>query len=135
MKETPDTSRPSERPIGRIVEDILGHLGEIIRSELRLVQTELRQDLREVRSAGIYVAIAGVLGVFCLGFLLLGAVYALSLMLPAWLAAVSVGLFAGVIGLAVAALGWNRLKKAKLKPERTIQSMEDNVRWFKKRVK
>lgn len=137
MKETSidETSKLNERPISRIVEDILSHLAEIIRSELRLVQTELRQDLREVSSVGVYVAIAGVSGLFGLGFLLLGAVYALSLVLPAWLAAVSVGFFLSVVGMAFVAVGWSKVKKMTLKPERTIQSMEDNVRWFKKRVK
>jgi len=135
MNETPDTSSLNERPLGRIVEDILSHLGEIIRSEFRLAQAELRQDLREISSVGIYLAIAGALGLYGVGFLLLGSVYALSFVLPAWLAAVSVGFFLSVCGMVLLALGWRKLKKANLKPKKTIQSMEDNVRWFKKRAR
>jgi len=128
MNETP------ERPMSRIIEDILSHLAEIIRSELRLVQTELRQDLREASSVGIYVAIAGVLGLYALGFLLLGGVYALSFVFPMWLAAASVGFGLGVIALVLVGIGWSKMKQLNLKPERTIQTMEENITWFKRRA-
>src|SRR5262245_53237956 len=104
MNETP------ERPMSRIIEDILSHLAEIIRSELRLVQTELRQDLREVSSAGVFLAIGGVLSLYALGFLLLGGVYALSYVFPMWLAAVSVGFAVLVISLVLAGIGWSKIK-------------------------
>jgi hypothetical protein len=128
MNETP------ERPMSRIIEDILSHLAEIIRAELRLVQTELRQDLREVSSIGVYAAIAGVLGLYAFGFIMLGVVYALSFVLPMWLAAASVGFGLGVIALILAGVGWNRMKRVNLKPERTIRTMEENIAWFKRRA-
>ena len=44
-----DDVRSTGRPISRIIEDILRHVGEIIRSEVRLAKTEIRQDLAEVK--------------------------------------------------------------------------------------
>jgi hypothetical protein len=120
--------------MSQIIEDIVSHLAEILRSELRLVQTELRQDLREVSSAAVYVAIAGVLGLYALGFLLLGGVYALSFVLPMWLAAASVGFGIGVIALVLVGVGWSKMKQINLKPERTIKTMEENIAWFKRRA-
>jgi hypothetical protein len=131
---TEETYRPSGRPISQIVEDMLSHLAEIVRAELRLVQTESRQDLRRAGNAGVYLAIAGVCGMLGVGFLLLGAVYGLALVMPLWLAAVSVGLGVSITGLALLGIGLQRMKDVNLTPERTIQTLEDNFAWIKKRA-
>ena len=125
-------SNPGGRPISRIIEDILRHAGEIIRSEFRLVKTEIRQDFRDVKKATTFLAVAGVLGLFALGFFLLAAVYALSTIMPPWLAAISVGGILAIIGAVLLSKGLNMMKVASMKPDRTIQSLEDNVKWFKK---
>jgi ABC-type protease/lipase transport system fused ATPase/permease subunit len=124
----------SARPISRIIEDILRHVGEIIRSEMRLAQTEIRQDLRDVKHAGTFLVAAGVAGMFALGFLLLAAVYGLSTIMPPWLAAITVGGVLGIVGFVLLQKGLHLLKATNMTPERTIQSLEDNLKWFKKRV-
>jgi hypothetical protein len=134
VRSEPAEAMASERPISRIIEDILRHVGEIIRSEIRLVQTEIRQDFRDVKKAGSYLLAAGVAGMFALGFLLLAAVYGLSLVMPPWLAAIVVGAVLGIVGMALLSKGRSMLKAASMTPDRTIQSLEDNLRWFKKRV-
>lgn len=125
---------PSERPISHIIDDILRHVGEIIRSEIRLAQTEMKQDFLEVKHAGTYLMAAGVAGMFALGFLLLAAVYGLSMVMPPWLAAISVGVVLGITGVALLTKGLHLMKATSMTPDRTIQSLEDNVKWFKKRV-
>jgi len=127
-------SNPNGRPISRIVEDILHHIGEIIRSEMRLVQIEIRQDFQDVKKAGTFLVAASVAGMFALGFLLLAAVYGLSTIMPPWLAAITVGALLGIAGMALMTKGLHLLKATSLKPDRTIQSMEDNLKWFKKHV-
>jgi len=124
----------NKRPVTRILEDILRHLGEIIRSEIRLVQTEIRQDFRDVKHAGTYLVAAGVAGMFALGFLLLAAVYGLSTIMPPWLAAITVGGVLGIVGVALMSRGLHMLKATNMTPDRTIQSLEDNLKWFKKHV-
>jgi len=125
---------PSERPISRIFEDILRHVGEIIRSEIRLAQTEIKQDFSEIKHAGMYMVGAGIAGMFALGFLLLAAVYGLSTVMPPWLAAIAVGAVLGIVGMTLMTKGLHLMKATSMKPDRTIQSLEDNVKWFKKRV-
>jgi len=131
--DDPDT-RPNGRPISRIIEDILRHVGEIIRSEIRLAQTEIRQDFSDLKNAGVFLAAAGVAGMFALGFLLLSAVYALSTIMPPWAAAAAVGVVLGLAGTVLLFKGMHMLKATSMTPDRTIQSLEDNVKWFKKHV-
>jgi tetrahydromethanopterin S-methyltransferase subunit C len=133
---TPDgRSGLSTRPISSILQDMLKNLSEIIRSEIQLAQAELRQEARAMARAGVYLAAAGVLGFLALGFSLLSAVYALATMMPAWLAAILVGVVTGVVATVLLVMGQRRLKVTSLKPEKTIKTMEDNITWFKKQVK
>jgi hypothetical protein len=70
-----------------------------------------------------------------LGFLLLAAVYAMSLVMAGWLAALIVG---GVLTVAAGILvgaGSAKLKRANLIPERTIRTLEEDVRWAKQQIK
>jgi Kef-type K+ transport system membrane component KefB len=109
-------------------------VGEIIRSEVRLAKTEIRQDFAEVKHAGTFIVAAGVAGMFALGFLLLAAVYGLSTIMPPWLAAITVGVVLGLVGTGLLVKGLHMLKLTSMTPDRTIQSLEDNVKWFKKHV-
>lgn len=128
-------SKLAGRSISRIVQEMLNHLSEIIRAEFRLVQTELRQDATRMARAWIYLGAAAVMGFFTLGFFLLSAVYALSTIMPAWLAAILVGALTGIVATSLLVIGRNRLKVTSLKPEKTIQSLEDNITWLKTQAK
>ena len=71
-------------------------LAEIVRSEVRLVRVELRQDFAQVANASTFLAIAAVFALFGLGFILLGVMYALGTSIALWLSAVIVGVGAGL---------------------------------------
>lgn len=101
------------RPLGEVLKDIVGHVSEIVRSEMRLVTLELRQEVIELKAAAISIAIGNVLLLYAGLFLLLGVVYALSTVWPAWLAALVVGGGLALIGAVVLKAGIRRLKHPK----------------------
>jgi len=87
-------SRP--RSVAEVLGDVLRHLQEILRSEIRLVYVQARAELRTFGSAGALI-VAGVLGGFLsVFFLLFAVVAALSLVIKLWVAALLVA-----IGMAV----------------------------------
>jgi uncharacterized membrane protein YqjE len=106
---------PNGRPIGEVFKEIVGHLAEIVRSEMRLVALELRQELVELKGAAISIAVGNVLLIYGGLFLLLGVVYALSTFWPAWVAALAVGGTLAMIGAIVLNAGIRRLKHPKRK--------------------
>jgi uncharacterized membrane protein YqjE len=119
MKETgfanrrpmPVDSPTNGRPIGEVLRDIVGHIAEIVRAEMRLVTVELRQEAGEFKSAAISIAIGNVLLIYGGTFLLLGLVFALALVWPAWLAALAVGGAVALIGGIVVKAGIRKLKQ------------------------
>ena len=99
----------SERSVGAVIRDIGGNVTRIIRAELRFVVAELRVGLHAA-SAGVIFLLAGALGAtLAVGFLLLGAMFALSLIMPTWMAALLVALLVGAVALFLVLAGRARL--------------------------
>lgn len=128
------SGRSSERSISELFQEIVRSITEIIKSEFRLASTELKRDLSDRSKAATYLGIAGVLMLFTVALLLLGVVYALSTVWPAWLAAVVPGIVLGIAGGIFFIVGRQRMKQ-RLKMEMTAQTVEDNVRWLKNQMK
>ena len=134
MKDRSDVNTDG-RSIKQIVQDIVNHVSDIIRSEVRLAKAEVRQDLAHYAKAIAFIGIAGVLAFYALGFVLLGAVYGLQDVVPSWLAALLVGAAVGITAAILFLTGRKKLAQASLRPDKTIQSLEDNVTWFKRQTK
>jgi hypothetical protein len=136
FEESPDVSSGSgARPFSGIFQEIVTHLTEIIRSEIRLARAEIRQDVVQVSRAGVFLLTGALFGMYAFGFVLLAAVYALGNTMPAWASALIVGAGLGLIGALCLWLGRKKLKLASLRPDKTIQSLQENVTWLKKQTK
>src|SRR4029453_6960372 len=110
------TDPPSNgRPIAEVLRDIVHHIAEIVRSEMRFATLKLRQDVVELKTAAISIAIGNILLIYAGILLLLAMVYGLSTIWPTWAAAVAVGAGVGVVGAIVLAAGINRLKHPRKK--------------------
>ena len=112
-RRTSEDPPPNGRPLGEVLKDIFGHIAEIVRSEIRLATVELRQEIVELKAAAIAIAVGNILLIYAGIFLLLGLVYALSTIWPAWLAALVVGGGLALIGAVVLRAGIQRLKHPK----------------------
>jgi Flp pilus assembly protein protease CpaA len=62
-------------------------------------------------------------------------VYGLSLLMAPWLAALLVGGVLTIISLILVASGRSQLKQIDPVPEKTIQTVKENVQWAKEQIK
>jgi len=123
-----------ERPLSRLLEDILTNIQELIRSEFRLATTEAQEKLAVARKPLTTLAAGMIASLYGLGFLLLSAVYGLSIVLPPWLAALLVG--GGLLGAAAFLVSRSREKLRQVRPpEKTIQSVKENITWLKDQMR
>jgi uncharacterized membrane protein YqjE len=122
------------RSMTEILQDIIADIQEIVRSEFRLAKVEIQEEIAKVTRSGVPLIVGLILGLYGLGFLLLAAVHALSLIVDAWLAALIVGFGVGVISLILISVGRNRLKGVKV-PEKTIGTVKENVQWAKHQIR
>jgi uncharacterized membrane-anchored protein YhcB (DUF1043 family) len=59
----------------------------------------------------------------------------LATMVATWLAALIVGAVLGLIALVLITTASKRLKQVNAVPERTIETMKENVQWAKNQIK
>ncbi len=123
-----------ERSITDVLQDIIGNVQDIVRSEVRLAKSELLDELVKVKAAAPLLIVGAVTGVLATLFLMWAIVYALALVLPIWAAALVVTALLAVVGSATLMAGLKTLRRVN-PPERTIASMKENVQWAKQQVK
>jgi hypothetical protein len=134
LRDTRASSQSGNRTFSQVVQEMFNHLAEIVRSEIRLARVEVRQDLAQLTRASVFVVVGGIFALYALGFVLLGAVYALGTSMAPWLAAVLVGGAVGLLATILLLVGRTKLRQASLKPDKTISSVQENITWMKKQV-
>ena len=100
-----------QRSVPDVLEDIATNLAQLVQAEFRLAKTELKEGAQKA------------------------AVYAMSLVMAGWLAALIVG---GVLAVAAGILvgaGIAKLRRANLIPEKTIRTLEEDAQWAKQQIK
>jgi len=123
------------RSVPEVLQDIVGNIEEIIRSEFRLAKAEVKEEASQA-APPLKMMIAGAgIGFYALGFLIFTLVMGLATMVPTWLAALIVGAVLGLIALVLISTASKRLKQANKVPERTIEIMKENVQWAKNQTK
>lgn len=94
-----------KQSLGTIVSGITQDFSTLVRGEIELVKTEMRETAQTAARGGGLLAVAGVLAFLAFVFLLVTIAYVISLWLPVWagfgivtLVLIIVGAILGVIG-------------------------------------
>jgi Flp pilus assembly protein TadB len=124
-----------QRSFQDVLQDIIGNIQQIIRYEFRLAKTEIKEHTAKVARPVAGIAAGLALAFYAVGFLLLAAVYGLSLLLSAWAAALVVGVVVAVLSAVVVASSAKRLRSVNLTPEKTASTLEENAEWAKHQMK
>lgn len=124
----------ADRAFAEIIKDTLGNVQDIIRSEVQLAKIETKEEVRKAGAAGVMFGVAGAVSFFGFGFCFLCIVYALSLVLPAWAAALIVGVGLLITGGILLSIGRERWKKIKL-PEKTMFTVKEDIEWMRSQSK
>lgn len=121
-----------ERSLGDLFGDLARETSTLVRQEVELAKTEMTQKATRVgKDIGFLVAGGAVAYA---GFLALVAALAIGLGqlgLPWWLATLLVALLVGGIGGLLVMRGISALKQESLAPERTMQTLKEDVEWAK----
>ena len=124
---------PTEASPGQLASEVAKDLSTLVRQEIALAKAELQQEAKTAGQAAGALGGAGFAGYFMLVFLSLAAMWALDELMPIGWAALIVALAWAVIAAVLAVVGRSRLKKFNPKPERTIETVKEDVQWVKTR--
>ena len=124
-----------QRSVPEILENIASNLTQLIQAEFRLAKGELKEGAEKFAAPGATLGAGVVLAFYGLGFLLLAAEYALSLVIAGWLAALIVGGALTVAAGILISAGGTKLKRVNLTPGKTIRTLEEDMQWAKQQIK
>ena len=125
--------QPGGRPDGRSTAQLLRSIGNdaalLVRKEIELAKQELKEGVASKALGGAFLAVAGVFGLYALGFLATAVARVLGLFLPLWAGFLIVGgLFLLVAGVG-AMVGVRKLKEAPVAPVRARETIKEDVEW------
>jgi hypothetical protein len=101
-----------DRSMAVVRQDILRDVQDIVRSEVRLAKTELREEVTKARSASVLVGIG----------------------VPDWAAALIVAAGVAIVSGVTLGTGLKQFKTVHAAPK-TVASLKENVEWAKQQTK
>lgn len=125
-----DTRAPAEPSLGDLFRELTQETTTLVRQEVSLAKTELRESARTVARRTAMLMVGGMLAL--VGFLVLTAFLVIllgSLLLNYWLAALIVGAVYLLIGGGVAWSQAKQLGDEDLAPDQTIQTLKEDKQW------
>jgi hypothetical protein len=126
-------ARAAEASPGELASEVAKDMSTLVRQEVALAKAELQQDAKTAGTAVGAFGGAGFAGYFVLVFLSLAMMWALgSTMALGWAALIVAAVWA-VVAAVLALLGRSKLKGFSPKPERTIETVKEDVQWAKTR--
>jgi uncharacterized membrane protein YqjE len=136
VRRNGEDSAISDRSIAELVKQLSDQTATLVHQELDLAKAELTAKGKQAGlGAGMFGG-AGVFGLYAVGALTACVILALSTAMDGWLAALIVALVYGAIAGVLALIGKNKVKEGVPPvPERTVESVKEDVQWTKQRAK
>jgi apolipoprotein N-acyltransferase len=95
----------------------------------------VKEETGKMARAGAMLGAGAVLGLYALFFLFLGLVYVLTTFLSPAASALIVGVTLALVAGILVSVGRGRLRNATPKPEKTIETVKENIEWLKGQTK
>ena len=116
---------------GVLLGQLANNSAALVRDEIALAKQEMSEKVSSFRSGVVTLAIGGVVALLGVMALIAAAIIGLAHYIDAGLAALIVGGVLALIGGVIAMTGVSRLKQTSLKPEQTIETLEEDKEWLK----
>lgn len=124
-----------DRSVADVLQDILRNLQEIVRGEVRLAKAEIRHEAAQASSSGLWLAAGAVGAVSAWMLFLWTVVYALATVMAMWAAALAVAVGLACLAAGLLLGGRARFRRIRPVPERTIDTLKENLEWIKQSTK
>ena len=134
MAQTQMQIQKDERSLGDLFSELAAETGTLVRQEVALAQAEITTKATRVGKNVGFLAVGGAVAYAAMLAILAGVIIALSYFIPAWIAAIAVGLVVGGVAFFVISSALEQLKNTNLKPEETVESIKEDAQWLKNQV-
>lgn len=121
-----------QRSLGELFSELANETSTLVKKEVELATTEMTMKAKVaavdggVVGLGVGVAAAGALAIFAGVILFLG-----TYVMPLWAAALAMGAFAALAGVAIAYVAVRSLKRMDKAPRQTLRTLQENKQWLR----
>ena len=128
----PTDPQPGEtRSLGQIVGDITSDMSTLVRQEIDLAKSEMKQEVSKLGKGAGMLGAAGLAGYLTLFFLSFALTYLLDNWMPLELGALIVALLWGIAAAVLGLRGRKEIKQANPQLPVTQQTIKEDVQWAK----
>jgi hypothetical protein len=126
--------RKAERPLATLINGLADDLQRLFRLEIALFKCEIGDNARRLSIGVVLLAVGAALAFTAWLAVFAAAVIALTIVWPAWLAAVAIGVATSIPAGLLLFFGVRSVRTQRLMPQRTLKSLRENGAWVKERV-
>jgi VIT1/CCC1 family predicted Fe2+/Mn2+ transporter len=124
-----------ERSLGELFTELGDEMRTLIRQEVALATTEIRDKISHLGRDATMMAVAGAVAFVGFEALIAAAIIGLAQVIPLWLSALIVGVVLGIVGYILLRSSLNDIKKRGIVPEKTVQSLKEDREWVQDQMR
>ncbi len=122
---------PGERPLGELLSDVTTKLQTLVRKEVELARSEIKQELSKATKGIAAFAGAAVVGLLAAIALVFAAAWGLTEVVPEGVAFLIVGILLLAVAGVLAAQGRKKVAEVNPVPEQTVETVKEDVQTAK----
>lgn len=123
-----------ERSLGDLFSELASETGTLVRQEVALAQAEMTKKATKVGKNVGYLAVGGAVAYAAVLAILAAVIIGLSYFIPAWAAALIVGVVVGIAAYMMISSALAALKRTDLAPRETVETLKEDAQWLKNQV-
>ena len=129
-------NRPMDnRPLGDLFGDLASDMSNLVRQEVALAKLEVTQKAKYLgRNVG-YLVVGGAVAYAGLLAVIAAIIMLLDNYMPAWGAALLVGVVVALIAWLMIGKAMSALQQADLTPRETVETLKEDATWMKQQIK
>jgi len=129
------TTVRDERSLGELFAELSEKTSTLVKKEIELARHEMTRSATEMARRSAMIGVGGAIAYAGFIVLLIGAAWLLAMLgLPTWVAFVIAGGIALAVGAFLAMRAAQALKTVSVVPERTVETIKQDVEWAKEQT-
>jgi hypothetical protein len=129
-QDRPSAPAESEEPsLGELFGDLSRGFSQLMRQEIELAKTEVREEVGKAGKAAGQLAGAAITGHLCLLIASLAAAWAIGEVIPIAVGLLIVAVVHGIVAAVLYTRGRNQAKDIDPVPDETIDTLKEDARW------
>ena len=123
------------KPLGDLFGDLASEMSNLVRQEVALARVEISQKAKYAgRNIG-YLVVGGAVAYAALLAVLAALIMLLDKVMPAWGAALLVGVVVAAIGWLLVGKAMSALQQMEVTPRETVETLKEDAAWMKQQIK